>query len=53
MTNLGEGSRKGLMEELREFIQLDNHRALEVAHLSEGLGTVKYEGRKDQKDTQR
>ena len=30
VTNLGEGSRKGLTEGLREFIQIDNHRALEV-----------------------
>ena len=39
VTNLCEGSRKGLTEGLREFIQVDNHRALEVGHLSEGLGT--------------
>ena len=41
VTNLCEGSRKGLTERLREFIQVDNHRALEVGHLSEGLGTFK------------
>ena len=37
--NLCEESRKGLTEELREFLQVDNHRAPEVGHLSEGLGT--------------
>ena len=41
VTNLGEGSRKGLTEGLREYIQVDNHRALEVGHLNEGLGTLK------------
>ena len=41
VTNLCEGSRRGLTERLREFIQVDNHRALEVGHLSEGLGTVR------------
>ena len=41
LTNLCEGSRKGLTEGLREFIQVHNHRALEVGHLSEGLGTFK------------
>ena len=37
--NLCEGSRKGLTEEMREFLQVDNHRTPEVGHLSEGLGT--------------
>ena len=41
VTNLCEGSRKGLTEGLREFIQIDNDRALEVGHLREGLGTFK------------
>ena len=41
VTNLGEGTRKGLTEGLREFIQVDNHRALEERHLNEGLGTFK------------
>ena len=33
VTNLCEGSRQGLTEELRKFMQVDNHRALEVGHL--------------------
>ena len=41
VTNLCEVSRKGLTERLRNFIQVDNHRALEVGHLSEGLGSFK------------
>ena len=41
VTNLCEGCRKGLTEELREFIQVDNHCASEVGHLGEGLGTIK------------
>ena len=41
VTNLCEESRKGLTNGLREFIKIDNHRALEVRHLSEGLGTFK------------
>ena len=41
MTNLCEESRKGLTEGLKEFIQVDNHCALEVGHLNEGLGTFK------------
>ena len=32
---------KGLKEGLREFIPIDNHRASEVGHLREGLGTFK------------
>ena len=39
-TNLCEVSRKGLAKELREFIQVDNHRALEVGHLRGGLGDL-------------
>ena len=35
--NLGEVSRKGLTEVLRNFIQVDNQRALKVGHLREGL----------------
>ena len=34
-------SRKGLTEGLREFIHIDNQRALEVGHLSQGMGTFK------------
>ena len=30
VTNFGEGSRKGLTQGLREFIKIDNQRALEV-----------------------
>ena len=37
VTNFGEVGRKGLAEGLRNFIQVDNHRALEVGHLREGL----------------
>ena len=36
-----EGSRKGLTEGLRKFIQVDHHRALDTGHLSEGLGTFR------------
>ena len=36
VTNLCE-ERKGLTERLREFTQIDNHRALEVGHLREGF----------------
>ena len=38
---LGKGSRKGLTNGLREFIKIDTHRALEVGHLREGLGSFK------------
>ena len=41
VTNLGEVIRKGLMEGLRNFIQVDNHRAFEVGHLREGLTSFK------------
>ena len=41
VTNLREESRKGLTDGLREFIKIDNHRALEERHLKEGLGTFK------------
>ena len=36
VTNFCEGSRKGLTEEVRKFVLVDNHRALEVGHLREG-----------------
>ena len=39
--NLGEASRKGLTEVSRNFIQVDNHRALEVGHLRDGLMSFK------------
>ena len=52
LTSLCDESRKGLTEGLREFIQIDNHRAFEVRHLREGLGSLRYEGRKDKKGTQ-
>ena len=39
--NLCEGSWKGLTKGLREFLQVDTHRAFEVGHLSEALGTFK------------
>ena len=38
MTSLCEGSREGLTNGMREFIKIDNHRALEVGHLNEGFG---------------
>ena len=41
VTNLCEESRKGLTEGLRNFIQVDNHRALEVGRLREGLVSFK------------
>ena len=41
VTNLGEGNRKGLTNGLRDFIKIDNHRALEVGYLNEGLGKFK------------
>ena len=41
VTNLGEVSRKGLAEGLRNFIQVDNLRALDVGHLREGLTSCK------------
>ena len=36
-TNLGEVSMKRLAEGWRNFTQVDNHRALEVGHVREGL----------------
>ena len=39
VTNLGKGSRKGLTDGLRDFIKVDNHRALEVGELHRGTGT--------------
>ena len=41
MTNFCEVSRKGLTKGLRNFIQVDNHRALEVGHLREGMVSCK------------
>ena len=41
VTNLCEVSTKCLTEGLRNFIQVDNHRALEVGHLRESLGSFK------------
>ena len=41
VTNLGEGSRKGLTDGLRDFIKVDNHRALDVGELHRGTGTFK------------
>ena len=43
VTILCEGSRKGPHGGVRKFIQVDNHRAPEVGHLSEGLEPSKYE----------
>ena len=41
VTNLGMGSRKGLTDGLREFIEVDNERALDVGELRRGTGTIK------------
>ena len=41
VTNLGEGSRKGLTDGLREFIRVDNKHALDVGALRRGTGTFK------------
>ena len=41
MTNLGMGSTKGLTDGLREFIKVDNERALDVGELRRGTGTFK------------
>ena len=40
VTNLGKGSRKGLTDGLREFIWVDNERALDVGALRRGTGTL-------------
>ena len=39
VTKLGKGSRKGLTDGLRDFITVDNHRALDVGALRRGTGT--------------
>ena len=39
VTNLGEGSREGLTEGLRECVTIDNERALEVGYLIQGRET--------------
>ena len=41
VTNLGEGSRKGLTDGLRDSINIDNHRTREVGYLNEGMGNFK------------
>ena len=41
VTNLGKGSRKGLTDGLRDFINVDNHGALDVGELHRGTGTFK------------
>ena len=41
VTNLCEVSRKGLTEGVRIVTQVDNHRALQVGHLREGLWSLK------------
>ena len=51
VTNLGKESRKGLTDGLRDFIRVDNDRALDVAALRQGTGTFKKFGsRKFQKE---
>ena len=44
VTNMAEGSRKDLTDGLRDFIRVDNHRALDVGELHRGTETFK--GRK-------
>ena len=39
MTNLGTGSRKGFTDGLRDFVRVDNERALDVGALRRGTGT--------------
>ena len=39
VTNIGKGSKKGLTDGLRDFIRVDNDRALDVAELRRGRGT--------------
>ena len=39
--DLGKESRKGLTDGLREFIKVDNERALDVGALRRGTGTLK------------
>ena len=41
VTNLGKESRKGLTDGLRDFIRVDNERALDVGALRRGTGTLK------------
>ena len=41
VTNLGKGSRKGLTDGLREFVDVDNERALDFGALRQGTGTFK------------
>ena len=49
VTNLGKGSRKGLTDGLREFIKVDNERALDVGALRRGTGQLKFGCQKFQK----
>ena len=46
MTNLGKESREGLTGGLREFVMIDNERAIEVGYLNRCMGT--FEARKPQ-----
>ena len=41
VANLGQGSRKGLTDGLRDFIKVDNHRALDVGELHRSTGIFK------------
>ena len=41
VTNLGQKSRKGLTDCLKEFVKVDNERALDVGELRRGTGTYK------------
>ena len=41
VTSFGQWSRKGLTDGLREFIKIDNERALEVEYSNQGVGKPK------------
>ena len=41
LKDLGKESKRGLTDGLREFIKIDNQRALEVGYLSQGIGKFK------------
>ena len=50
VTNLGKGSRKGLTDGLRDFIKVDNHRALDVGELHRGTELLKFGSQKFRKE---
>ena len=51
--DLGKESRKGLTDGLREFIKVDNERALDLGSLSRGTGTFQVQKAKCQKGAQK